>query len=1094
MEVFPNGMNHKRGNSLDGGQVTKEKDDDLALFNHMEMKEEDKFLLEPNDDLDESFSTKLRHFSTSKPGTTIPVRGESIDLLSGEGDKHDYDWLLTPPGSPVSTSLDNEASLETFSRVGRPRGQPLSTSRSFRAEKGYRNYRSSASPHRLSPSPISQARGRPSSASGGASRASSTPSSRAKTHSPSYPRNKPSTPPLEIPPQTFQRTSLSLSKTSQEKTRRGGSPSPKFRTWQFDNPDFSLKTPPNLRTSIADRPTSYVRGSSPVSRSGRRLSPASINGRGLSPSSKSDKGSPSTSRSERGSSPASMKECGTPPASRNGIDSSPRYWRQSMSPTASRSVSSVYSHDGDQSSPYSKCSMASSGDDDIDSLQSVSISSSPLSIRKVGIFPHKKKTTFSKTFSRTPSPGFAPENSSYSALRKTDKKTSQAMCRPLLLSAPNTAFYVEKENSSYQYHHMNSKNSSVVTSSDPSSEHVDVIDLYKDDHAKCGEETNNDSHDEVNKMNENVEIDIHNPKMNLALWDEIEGITCEVSPCETENLSHQKADVVSASISSSLNIENLDCHKNETPCYKCGKKFYVVVLIEDNNGICQDCNETDVCISLSTKVIPGVDLRHIDVHFQVELVKDKSLNELVPEVEVPKLTKLKTMIEPLIVTGEINGKSCLLSNSFTRSIMEEGENHLVNKEEVGQIVVGADHDRDKQSLHNTEDLSMEMVVSGDVETQITEKLSCKKAKVENSENDLIINHSRRDLSSSEYLDHSYQNSIHRMSTAEGIFDASAENVEHLAFEETQYFSEQRKETIRGDSKPSFTDNFFFEKENKILSESGRTLDSSVAELSNYTLSIHSGDAISIGVSTDLGYSMSSESLENFRNKTMSSLSVAETFCILEHARVESCVDNDHDRREDPTHGGLVTVFKELETANESMLGFQIDCVDSLNAKCSLDVFDKHSVISTLEKDDSIAPAGCPKQEIKNMCVEAATTDTLPLCSSIVHNLAYQATSIATEQEKLIHVDDYWTTVTSFGKTCYNEKDSHVTTINNPSLNSMKKMQKVEIEDKSLSTKKSSSINTSIESQEPMKNTETVTNKGDIIIPKKVEAKCSCIVM
>ncbi|KAI3830854.1 hypothetical protein MKX03_015559 [Papaver bracteatum] len=1032
----PNGMNHKRGNNLDGGKFTKEEDDDLALFNHMETKEEDNFLLEPNDDLDESLTTKLRHFSTSKPGTTIQVRGESIDLLSGEGDKHDYDWLLTPPGSPVSISLDKEASLETSSRVGRPRGQALSTSRSFRAEKGYRNYRSSASPHRLSPSPISKPRGRPSSASRGASRASSTPPSRAKTRSPSYPRNKPSTPPLESPPPTFQRTSLSLSKTSQAKTTRGGSPSPKFRVWQFDNPDFSLKTPPNLRTSIADRPTSYVRGSSPVSRSGRRLSPASINGRGLSPSSNS----PSTSRSERGSSPAYMKECGTPPASRNGIDY-PRYWRQSMSPTASRSVSSLYSHDGDQSSPYSKCSMTSSGDDDIDTLQSVSISSSSISIRKVGIFPHKKNPTFAKTFSRTPSPSAAPNKSSYSTLRKTDKKTSQAMFRPLLMSSPNTAFYVDKENSSYQFHHMNSKNSAIVTSSDPSSEHVDVIDLYKDDHAECGEEANNDSPDEVNKMNENVEIDIHNPKLDRALWDEIEGMTCELSPCKTENLSYQNAGVVSASISSSLDIEKLDFHKNETPCSKCGKKFYVAVLIEDNNGICQDCNETDVWISLSTKVIPGVDLRDIDVHFQEELVKDKSLNELVPEVEVPKLTKLNTVIEPLIVTGEINaeqGKSCLLSNSFTRSIMEEGENRLVNKEEVSQTVVGADHDRYKQSLHNTDDPRMEM--------------------------------------------------------------ASSENVEHSALEETQQFSEQGKETIRGDSKPLFTQNTIFEKDNKILSESGRTLDSSVAELSNYKLSIPSGDAISVGVSTNLGNSMSSEYLENFPNKTMSftcrrePLSVTETFSILEDAMVESCVNNDQDRREDPTHGGLVTVFKVRETANDSMLGFQINCVDFLNAKCSLDVLDKHSIISTLEKDDPNAPAGCPKQEIKNMFVEAATTDTLPLCSSIVHNLAYQVTSIATEKEKLIHVDDYWTTVTSFGKTGYNETDSHVTTINNPSLNSMKKMQKVEIEDKSLSTKKGSSINTSIESQEPMKNTEKVTNKGDIIIPQKVEAKCSCIVM
>ncbi|RZC68441.1 hypothetical protein C5167_031683 [Papaver somniferum] len=994
---LPNEMNHKRGDTLDGGQFTKEKDDDLDLFNHLEMEEEDDFSLEPNDDLDESFSTKLRHFSTSKPGTTIPVRGESIDLLSGEGDKHDYDWLLTPPGSPVSTSLDNEASLETSSRVGRPRGQPLSTSRSFRAEKGYRNHRSSASPHRLSPSPISQARGRPSSASGGASRASSTPSSRAQTRSPCYPRNKPSTPPLESPPTTFQTTSLSLSRTSPAKTSRGGSPSPKFRAWQFDDPGFSLKTPPNLRTSIADRPTSYVRGSSPASRSGR----------GLSPSSKSSMGSPSTSRSERGSSPAS----------RNGTDSSPRYWRQSMSPTASRSVSSLYSHDGDQSSPYSRCSMASSGDDDIGSLQSVSISSSSLSIRKVGIFPHKKIPTFAKMVSRTPSPSFATEKSSYSALRKTDKKTPQAKFRPLLLSAPNTTFSVEKENSSYQYHHMNSKNSSVVTSSDPSSVHVDVIDLYKDDHAECREETNNDSHDEVNRMNEKVEIDIHNPK--------IEGMTCEVSPCETEHLSHQKADVVSASISSSLNIENLECHKNETICSKCGKKFYVEVLIEDKNGICQDCNETDLCISLSTKLIPGVDLRHIDVHFQAELIKDKSLSELVPEVEVPKLTKLNTMIEPLIVTGEINakqGKSCLLSNSFTRSIMEEGEIHLVKKKEVSQTVVGADHDRDNKSLHNMGDLSMEMDVFGDVETQIMESS--------------------------------------RLQTFQGM-DFSVSSVPY-----DSPHSRDGADKMRIFTAPSSAQ-FSPSKENIHCQPKLSCKKAEVANSENDLIINH------------CRYDLSS--------------SVAETFYILEDAIVESCVDNDHDRREDPTHGGLVTVFKELETANESMLGFQIDCVAFLNAKCSLDVFDKHSVISALEKDDPIEPVGCPKQEIKNMCVEAAAIDTLPLCSSIVHNLAYQATSIATEKEKLIHVDDYWTTVTSFGKTSYNE-DSHVMTINSPSLNSMKEMQKVEMKGKSLSTKKGISINTSIKSQEPMKNTETVTNRGDIIIPQKVEAKCSCIVM
>ncbi|KAI3970300.1 hypothetical protein MKX01_023947 [Papaver californicum] len=1053
----PNGMNHKRGRSLDGGLFPREKDDDLALFNDMEMKEEDNILLEPNDDLDESFSTKLRNFSTSKPGITIPVRGASIDLLNSEGDKHDYDWLLTPPGSPVFTSLDNEASLETFSRVGRPLSQPLSTSRSSRTEKGYRNTRSSASPHRSSPSPISQARGRPSSASGAASRASSTPTSRAKTRSPSYPRNKPSTPPLGSSNPTFQKTSLRLNGTSQAKTSRGDSLSPKVRAWQFDIP-----TPPNLRTSIADRPASYVRGSSPASRNGRGLSPASRSGRGLSPASRSDRGSSSTPRSERGSSPASIKECGTPPALRNGINASPRSWRQSVSPTASTSASSLYSHDGDQFSSHGKGSVASSGDADVDSLQSASLSiSSRSTIRKIGIYPHSKTPTFAKsTFSRTPSVSSAPKKSSYSALRRTDKKSSQAMFRPLLLSAPNTTFYVEKENSPYQYHHTNTKNFSVVTSINASSENVDVVtfcsdgvDLYRGDHTKYEKEINTDAQVEskVIGMNENVELNIHNHKMNLALGTKIEGMTGEVSPCETENLRCQNDVAISASTSSSLNIEDFDCHTNETSCSKCGRKFYVVVQKEDNNGMCKDCNETDVCMPLATKMIH--------------------------EVEVPELKKLNTEIEPLIVTGEINlkqGKSCLLSSSFARSMTDEGEHSIVSASSSVQFIPS------KENAH------------------YQRQLSGKKARLENSGNGLIIKHKRRESPSSEYLDHSCQDFIPRMSTVEGIFDASAGNVEHEAFEETQFFSEQGKYATMDDSKPSFTQTTISKKENQICSESGRTLDFSITELSNCTLSTHSGDTTSIGISTYLGYPISSESVENFPYKTKSvsgrrePFSAPESFSIQKDVMVKSCVDNDHDRMQDPAQGGLVTVFKELETAHENIPGFQIDCVDFLNAKCSLDEFDKHSVISTSEKDDPRALEGCPKHETKNMCVEAETTDTLLVCSSIVHNMAYQA--IAMEKEKSIHVDGYWTTVTSFGKTIYDGKDSHVTTISKPSSNSQKEIQRVEIEGKSLSTKKDTDINTNIKSQEPMKYAAMVTNNGGITIPQKVEAKCSCVVM
>ena len=122
------GDNHKRGRSLEGGILFGEKDDDLALFNEMQTRERDNFLLKSNDDFEDLFckfplmmtvgiwlpsfwkhelklfvfkyliltfffvATKLRYFSDYNLGISIPVRGENSDLLNADGEKHDYDW------------------------------------------------------------------------------------------------------------------------------------------------------------------------------------------------------------------------------------------------------------------------------------------------------------------------------------------------------------------------------------------------------------------------------------------------------------------------------------------------------------------------------------------------------------------------------------------------------------------------------------------------------------------------------------------------------------------------------------------------------------------------------------------------------------------------------------------------------------------------------------------------------------------------------------------------------------------------------------------------------------------------------------------
>lgn len=56
----PKVSNHKRGQSFEGGLLFREKDDDLALFNEMQNRERENFLLQSSDDLDDSFCNILR--------------------------------------------------------------------------------------------------------------------------------------------------------------------------------------------------------------------------------------------------------------------------------------------------------------------------------------------------------------------------------------------------------------------------------------------------------------------------------------------------------------------------------------------------------------------------------------------------------------------------------------------------------------------------------------------------------------------------------------------------------------------------------------------------------------------------------------------------------------------------------------------------------------------------------------------------------------------------------------------------------------------------------------------------------------------------
>ncbi|KAK9723756.1 hypothetical protein RND81_05G023200 [Saponaria officinalis] len=283
-------------------------------------------------------SVKLGKLSVGS--VKLPARNGLDDLLTfGDGGKHDYDWLLTPPETPLSiersdfqsnlsaprkTTVTRSTSTTKPSRLSTSQSESSYPSRPARSSSvtrssvasalnnGYSSNRSSSilntssasvSSYIRPSSPItrsSSAAARPSTPSRTISSRSSTPSrsrsasivsstdrsrpsqsSRPSTPSsrPQAPANlssfpttrsnsRPSTPTRRSTITTSASTpNISISNQrgpsisrSQTSTSRPSSPSPKIRPQQpAIPPDFPLDTPPNLRTSLSDRPVSAGR-------------------------------------------------------------------------------------------------------------------------------------------------------------------------------------------------------------------------------------------------------------------------------------------------------------------------------------------------------------------------------------------------------------------------------------------------------------------------------------------------------------------------------------------------------------------------------------------------------------------------------------------------------------------------------------------------------------------------------------------------------------------------------------------------------------------------------------------------------------------
>ncbi|KAL3656036.1 hypothetical protein CASFOL_000432 [Castilleja foliolosa] len=1010
--------NHKRGRSLESGFPFRDKDDDLALFNEVQSKEKENFLLQSNDDFDDIFSTKLRHFSDNKHGVSVPARGDSSDLLNAEGDKNDYDWLITPPETPLFHSLDDEAPSASLARRGRPRSQPITISRSSPMEKGYRSARSSASPHRLSPSPRSvnstlQSRSsRPFSTNH-----SSPPPSRGLSPSPSKP-----TPPPRTRTPTPRRMSTGSAGSSPQsrarglspvKTIRGNSSLPKINAWKSNVPGFSSEAPPNLRTSLADRPASYVRGSSP--------------------------------------------------ASRNGF----RFGRQSMSPTASRSVSSSHSHERDQFSSHSKGSVASSGDDDLDSLQLNPVSVDRLVPRSVGAYPNTRAMGLSKKTNKVVSSS-VPKRSFDLALRQMERKgPPQNMFRPLLSSVPSSTFYVGKGNAHHRS--LTSKNSSITTSSNASSDQGTSVALDIEESEQTQEDVTSVytkgqyptmAHDEIFDMDR--PDDSNEPVENRII--------------ENDEPSVVISDVV---------VPDRESDAMEL-CSKCSQSFHSSKLIREGDmWLCLECKSSEIN---STTIIP----------VNAEMVDNYATGEFVHILECRSLNVVDCDSET--VKEQIDSDEDLDVSTI------EGELNITTQQEIDQSVCQSST---IDVLEGT-GISLLLKRSNSGKGHIVQNRSFTASNISyddfsytrDSVNSIrsSIGHSSASISSSFDLG----TRIHRQSSGR---KSDMENYRH----ETPVKHRRSVSSLSGGASGHvFLEVPAVNPHEKSLASECMDAQSTYTDIESRLLnSVNSGENTSV-VSEELeGTHENGDTLMNISSNSIVEEISAEISIREDDVMQSSFVDR-VDVVEVPQTSGFGAISEiEIENADIVVSADQLSEVDSATSKsCANELVersvslacDDDGIKTVVEEFDVSVPVNGVLEEStvvledmggtkpRSLTLKEAT-DAILFCSSIVHSLAYEAANVAISKDNP-PVEALRPAVTFVGKSNPDRKEMRSRATGRRSSKSQKNRQR------KLETDNTKPPSVIAESDEKRISQSIVRSpsKGESMNPPKLESKCNCTIM
>ncbi|XP_076931158.1 uncharacterized protein LOC143596205 isoform X2 [Bidens hawaiensis] len=108
--------------------AVKDKEDELGLFLEMRQREIecDQLLLQnTEDEFDSSLgSVEGSSHMFSMPSATAARKTGTDEFLNSEDDKNDYEWLLTPPGTPLFPSLEMESQKTVMAQTGTPKARP----------------------------------------------------------------------------------------------------------------------------------------------------------------------------------------------------------------------------------------------------------------------------------------------------------------------------------------------------------------------------------------------------------------------------------------------------------------------------------------------------------------------------------------------------------------------------------------------------------------------------------------------------------------------------------------------------------------------------------------------------------------------------------------------------------------------------------------------------------------------------------------------------------------------------------------------------------------------------------------------------------